>query len=677
MKNKFIYRFFIVTLLISIGGTRGGAFAQSRAIDSLQGFIMTAKEDTTKVKAINNLCRQKINYGAYLQADSLAREAVKIASKINYKFGLASSYSTIAGIGIYQGNYTEALKNQFASLKILEEIGDKKGIANSYNNIGLIYRHQGNYPEALKNQFTSLKIREEIKDKAGVGASYNNIGVIYMKEGNNSEALKNYWASLKIKEEMGDKRGIADSYGNIGQIYARQGNNTEALKSYFSALKMHETLGYKHGISTDYINIGELFTRQNKLADAREYINKALTLSREIGNKDRIKDGYRSFSVLDSITGNYKSAFENYKMYIVYRDSLFNEEDIKKTVQAQMNFDFEKTQERDKLVQEKKDAVQHEEVRRQKVMRYSFTIAFVLMLLLAVSIFRSNRQKQKANQELAKKNELIEIQKLEVERQKGLLEEKNINITDSINYAKRIQSSFLTSENYISQRLSDYFILFSPRDIVSGDFYWIMEKHSSLYVCTADCTGHGIPGAFMSLIGMGILNEIIYSKSHLKQTDEIINELRRIIILAVNPEGVAFEGKDGMDLVLCRYDFQKMELEYTGANNSFYIVRSGKLIELKPDKMPVGKYVGDEQTFTRKIIPLEKGDCIYTFSDGYADQFGGSTGKKFKSKRLKELLLANCHKPMIRQKVILNTTINEWKGNLEQVDDITVIGIRI
>ncbi|MCE9538084.1 MAG: serine/threonine-protein phosphatase, partial [Bacteroidetes bacterium] len=184
-------------------------------------------------------------------------------------------------------------------------------------------------------------------------------------------------------------------------------------------------------------------------------------------------------------------------------------------------------------------------------------------------------------------------------------------------------------------------------------------------------------GAFMSFISMGILNEILFSKSHIKHTDDILNELRRIIILSVNPEGASEEGKDGMDAVLCRFDFKRMELEYSAANNSFYIIRNGELLVFKPDKMPVGKYVGLEKTFTRTIIPLQKGDCIYTFSDGYADQFGGPNGKKIMSKQLKELLLLNSHLSMKEQKKILAQTFDEWKGNIEQVDDVLIIGIRV
>ena len=296
------------------------------------------------------------------------------------------------------------------------------------------------------------------------------------------------------------------------------------------------------------------------------------------------------------------------------------------------------------------------ELQNQRNVRNGLIIGVAMLLVVVALAYNRYRIKQKASKEIA---------------------EKNKEITESISYAKRIQSSFLTSEKYIAQRLPDYFIYYNPRNIVSGDFYWLMEKKKTMYVCTADCTGHGIPGAFMSLISMGILNEIIYSKTHLHHTDEILNELRRIIIMAVNPEGSSEEGKDGMDAVLCRFDFDKMELEYSAANNSFFIIRNGELLVFKPDKMPVGKYIGVEKPFTRNVVPIEKGDCIYTFSDGYADQFGGPDNKKFQSKRLKELFLNNCHKPMKVQKEIYARTLKEWQGVNEQVDDILVMGIRV
>ncbi len=285
------------------------------------------------------------------------------------------------------------------------------------------------------------------------------------------------------------------------------------------------------------------------------------------------------------------------------------------------------------------------------------------------------RQKQ-LEQTVEERTAEVKQEKKIVEEQKHLIEEKNHEISSSISYAKRIQHSFLTAPSIIKRHLPDHFILFKPRDVVSGDFYWMHQKDDYSYFCVADCTGHGIPGAFMSLIGMGVLNEIVFSKNIL-DTNDILNELRRIVILAVNPEDATEEGKDGMDLVYFRFHLPTKELQYSAANNSFYMCRKGELTEYKPDKMPVGSFGEYEKPFTQHTIQLEEGDIIYAITDGYADQFGGPKGKKFKYKQFEELLLSICNESMEIQKQKLNDAIENWKGDLEQVDDVTVVGIRI
>jgi serine phosphatase RsbU (regulator of sigma subunit) len=227
-----------------------------------------------------------------------------------------------------------------------------------------------------------------------------------------------------------------------------------------------------------------------------------------------------------------------------------------------------------------------------------------------------------------------------------------------------------------------FFILYKPKDIVSGDFYYAQahkpkgSKNELFYICTADCTGHGVPGALMSMVGISRLNESIIEKG-LIHPNEILDNMRNGIISSLNPEGSEEESKDGMDCVLCVYDFENGTMEFAAANNPLWHVRDGKVTEYKPDKMPVGKYGEEMKPFTLHKIELQKGDIIYTFTDGYADQFGGPKGKKFKYKQLEELLLKNCHLPMDVQKEKLNHEFESWKGNLEQVDDICVIGIKI
>jgi serine phosphatase RsbU (regulator of sigma subunit) len=228
----------------------------------------------------------------------------------------------------------------------------------------------------------------------------------------------------------------------------------------------------------------------------------------------------------------------------------------------------------------------------------------------------------------------------------------------------------------------NFFILYKPKDIVSGDFYYALahqpagSKNELFFICTADCTGHGVPGALMSMMGISHLNESIIEKN-LAHPNEILDNMRKGIIASLNPEGSEEESKDGMDCVLCAYDFPNMKLEFAAANNPLWLVRDKQLTEYKPDKMPVGKYGEEMRPFTLHTIDLKKGDIVYTFTDGYADQFGGEKGKKFKYKQLLEKLLENCEKSMEEQKAILEDSFEKWKGNLEQVDDVCIIGVRL
>ena len=262
----------------------------------------------------------------------------------------------------------------------------------------------------------------------------------------------------------------------------------------------------------------------------------------------------------------------------------------------------------------------------------------------------------------------------EINHQRKLLEEKNKDITDSINYAKRIQTALMASDSLLTKNLPEYFILYKPKDIVSGDFYWAEKLQDKFLIATCDCTGHGVPGAFMSLLGVSFLNEITKERN-ITRPDLIFNHLRDDIIKALNPEGKE-EGKDGMDAVLCSFDFAKMEMEASCANNPMWILRNNEWIEINPDKFPIGMQ-GDLKPFSLQKFQLQKGDLIYTFTDGYADQFGGEKGKKFKYKNLQQVLFDHSSESMGGQKKILNDTIEKWKGDLEQVDDILVVGIRV
>lgn len=314
-------------------------------------------------------------------------------------------------------------------------------------------------------------------------------------------------------------------------------------------------------------------------------------------------------------------------------------------------------------------SAQESKIGKQKTVISIIAILSVIGIVLLFFTIRTNNQRRKANK-------LLVEQKKEVENQKQLVDEKQKEILDSIKYAKRIQTALLANDKLLNNHLPQHFVLFKPKDIVAGDFYWATALPDGFIYVTGDCTGHGVPGAFMSLLNISKLNETINQK-HITRPDLILNDVKKDIIHSLNPEGSSEESKDGMDAIVCRIDFNSMKLHFAAANNSFIIVRNNEILTCKADKMPVGKSHNDTELFTYNEISLQKGDMIYTCTDGYGDQFGGPKGKKFKLKKLKEILVQISTMPVFEQKSILNKNFEDWRGDLEQVDDVLVIGVRV
>lgn len=345
-------------------------------------------------------------------------------------------------------------------------------------------------------------------------------------------------------------------------------------------------------------------------------------------------------------------------------------------------------------------------IEMQQLILYLFIFIILLISVMGYFIYRAYKVKKEANRllkqknfEIMEQNEEIRQQKEEITAQRDEIEAQKDEIViqrntaidqrdeitlqkkeimDSIFYARRIQTAVLPPSKFISQILPDHFFIYNkPRDIVSGDYYWMAQKDNKTIIAAADCTGHGVPGAFMSLLGVSFLKEIVTKIDDIK-ANIILDMLRDSVINALNQAGGENEGqtKDGMDMALCILDINTLELQFAGANNPLYLIRNGEIIETKADKMPIGVY-DFKHPFSNNIIKLEKNDSFYIFSDGYADQFGGPKGKKFMYKKLKELLLSIQDKAMQEQLTILDKTIEEWKGSLFQVDDQLIIGVKI
>jgi Serine phosphatase RsbU, regulator of sigma subunit len=330
--------------------------------------------------------------------------------------------------------------------------------------------------------------------------------------------------------------------------------------------------------------------------------------------------------------------------------------------------------------QDSKIKVQLEAIEKQKLVLYFVLFALLLVSFLGYYIYRGYKIKKEANIRLEEKNRTISLQKDEIEKQRDLaaaqrdqISYQKRHIEDSIMYAKRIQTALIPSLELFSDKL-EHFVIYKPLAIVSGDFYWVSTQDNPQVIISADCTGHGVPGAFMSMLGVTMLNEIVNGK-HILAPDQIIENLRQGIIKSLKQVAEEDSIKDGMDIAVCVVDFDKNILWYAGANNPLYLVRGGELTHYRADKMPVAIHYKMEP-FTLHKIDIQKGDAFYIFSDGFADQFGGPKQKKFMSLQLRETLVAMAGMPMLKQGERLNEIFEEWRGDGPQIDDVTLIGVR-
>lgn len=773
------------------------SFSQNKT-DSLEKLLPVSKEDTAKVNLLNDLTMEHI-YAGSGKALTYAEEALALSKKLNYLQGeastnrkmavyyyyngdykntmeffkkalaiyeslndtaaISSSYSNIGGVQLSLGNYSAALEDLLKALRLAESIPenspayDKGSISKCYNNIGLVYYNLKNLPMALEYHRKSLKIKQELNDKLGIAAGYQNIGMVYDDQEKDSLAIENYNEALKIFRELNVKNGEAQVLINIGSILKRDKENQYGLNYFIDALAICESTGELSGTVAAYINIADCYFNMERYDIAHSCFLKALPIAEDLGDKEKKSLVLKGLAAVNSKMGKFEKAFHYLQLHASLKDTLYNDESSKQIAEMQTKYDTEKKDSEIQLLNKDKE-IQTSDLKKQKIIIYSVIAVLLLAFALIFFVYRSYKQKKSAHRQLEKKNEEILLSKKEIEQKHEALskanseimlrkreaEEKSEEILSSIRYAKRIQMAMLKEEEKVSPHLPDHFVLFKPKDIVSGDFYWAAEKNNYWYVAAADCTGHGVPGAFLTMLGMSFLNEITISSGLLKPS-EILNELRNRVIKELGQAGREGEGrdgspsetlvKDGMDISICALNLKTMEMEWAGANNSLYLVRKTgegnmpgayglkeikadlsavtnplrdkrsefklfeakadlsagtsvskdsktgyRLYEMKADKQPVG-YFPDPHPFTNHKLQLRASDAIYIFTDGYADQFGGARGKKFKYSQLENLLQAIQGETMHSQKRILNDTIEKWRGNLEQIDDICIIGIKV
>jgi len=644
--------------------------------EAIKNFLLGFKIDS----ALNNQWGLGMDYaciglaryqqGNYEEASKNYEISIKIQEATNNKDYLFRTYQYIGLVSKKKGNYADALKYYLKSLTIAEERGNKHVAADDYMDIGNIYTEQNNDSDAMKSYKEALKDFELIGNKRGMGSAYCNIGNLFNNVHNSGEALSYYEKSLEIAKENDDKEGMTNAYGNIGTVEEELGNHEEALKNQNQSLKIDLEIGDKEGVSEDYLNIGSILLMQGKYAEAVNCQEKALTLAKELGSKLLLRSCYAARVSTDTAMGNYKQAYSDYYKYRIYRDSLMNEENTKKIVSEQMQYEFDKKQAEERAIQDKKDGEAAAADKRQQIVTISVSIGLLLVLLFSGLLFSRFR--------------ITQQQKKIIEEQKELVDEKNKEVLDSITYAKRLQDAILPPISIIKKYFPESFVLYKPKDIVAGDFYWMERAGDTILIAAADCTGHGVPGAMVSVVCSNALNRAV-KEFKITEPGKILDKVRELVLETFSQrdagERSESDVKDGMDISLLAISRQPLAISWSGAYNPLWYIENGEMKEIAGDKQPIGKTDNPKPFTTHTIIfPPNRGDkggLLYLFTDGYADQFGGDKGKKFKYKQLQEKLLAISPEPIEKQKQELETVLEKWKGNLEQVDDILLIGVKV
>lgn len=688
-------RIFTVFCLLICG------FTIAQRTDSLRKVISSNADDTSRIKALIYLS-EAVRRENISEAQAYSRRALHWADSIgapkfkaNAQLGLATSYSWAGDFdsAIYffeqalpyfqkvnntynigsckngmanaysqMGQYSKALPCYFESLSLATKNNDKHRQAVVLGNIANTYANMDNGKTAMNYYKQAIALREEQKDYRGEIANYNNLSGLYldmemMKE--LDESMDKTWSLI---QQYGDINDSAYYFSMLGKVQLQKKDYPGALKYLNMGLQLDSIIGEGSSAVSDMVEIGLVYISMHDTATANQYIRKGFVLLGEMKELPLIEDAYEAVADHYAEIGMPGESYKLLKSLLVLQDTLHSQELNELIAKKEAGYQDEKKQhEFDNL---KKNAeIESLSLSRTKFLVALLVVAVLVVLFGIILLLKRNKVKQLANERLEQQNAEITLQKK--------------SITDSIDYAKKIQDSILPPPQQIRKVLPNSFILYEPKDVVSGDFYWLDSRDKYSIFAAVDCTGHGVPGALMSVVGFNLLNQAVNEMGLTKPSD-IIHHLDYGVNKLLRQSDGGNTVKDGMDLALCSYDSTTKKLQYAGVFNPAYIISKGEFIQLKPDKFPVGINTdGVTDNYTNHECQLYAGDMVYLFSDGYADQFGGPMGKKYKYTRFRDLLLKINKLSCEEQKEILRKEFLEWKGGLEQVDDILVIGMRV
>ncbi len=626
-------------------------------IDSLKLLLKNNNlEDTTRVNILNKIAilyQDKGNDSCIL----FATKAIKISNKLNFYQGTGKALGALGNYYNSIGSYQKALANFINAFKLYKTNNDLHQMSNIMNSIGNTYVGIEEQDKAFDAYTKSYEIASIDSFKYMMGISSVGLGNIYQLKNNPNKALELFTrAKSYFINTNSSKYSLSVTYTLIGNILVDLEKFDEAFLNYNNAILELKELNNTYGIASTYNFVGQAYIKKNDLDNALIYFIKSYEIFKTRKAYDDLKDVSLNISNVYKQKNNLTGALEYFTFYNNYKDTIFNATKNKQLLEVEAKYESEKKQQ--------EIEVQNLKLKEQNYQKNILYAGIILIILFLILLLNRYNVKKKANESLSIANNHLE-------QKNSIIEQKNTEITDSIRYAQRIQNAVLPTNIDMGEWLANSFILSKPKDIVSGDFYWTTSFNNNYYLAVCDSTGHGVPGSFMSLLNIRFLSEAIQEK-RIEKPNEIFNYVRDRLINSISKDGQ----QDGFDGILLCYNSKSKQISYSAANNNPILISNKAVIELPKDKMPVGKGEKND-SFTLQTIEIKKEDTLYLYTDGYADQFGGPKGKKYMYKKLNELLLNINNLDINKQSEILNQELENWKGNLEQVDDILIIGIRI
>ena len=706
-------------------------------IDSLLSLIEPSTPDSVKVMLYYKVGVLADNSDTAMKYASMS---LKLCKNTDY-LHIADNYYNI-GVSYYmQDKAREALSNFFKSTEILEKVDSKKKVADNAIGIGKCYHDLNLHDSSLFYLGRALELYTELKDTANITYSYNSIGMVNFDLSFYETARDYYTKALQMDSMAGNYIDVALDYQVLGNMELEVGTTEDAIKYLAKSSYIFDTIPtddayYINAKYETYIYVADAYITCAEKNGDYSCADSCLAYIKKIGDyfananytnsqfstlqcyarylsfvgkdKDALAvllecQKYLEEDLRDNfISGYYKQLMDVYKKLGDYKNALDASEKmhhykVSSINDSTMNVVAKFEAEQEMKVHRAEAAVKQKQMR---IIIFSLIGGLILVISLVVIIYIALKIKRKANVELTQKNHILDQQKSEIEAQRDeiwsqkneieaqkdiitqqwqAVEQVNNKLMSSINYAQRIQNAAISPKSEIDELFPDNFVYYKPRDIVGGDYYLVARCGRFRVMITADCTGHGIPGGFLSMLGISALKEFCVSEYDAANPGIVLDRMRNFVKATLVSDNSTID--DGMDMTICSYDFDAMEMRFAAANQVAILIRDGNATKLDGDRMPVGRYIAEKEHFKTQTIPIKKGDMIYTFSDGIQDQPGGETDGKFAHKFLVKKLVAFLtevyDKPLDEQCALLDETITKWRGSRMQVDDITLIGVRV